>query len=250
MGFLQRILENRRVVEEMAAVSLRHSRDGRVTANLAGVFGLRVAWYVLPGIVMLPLMLGIGMDRWQYDTVVTWAHLVSTSVIVAWYTRAIGDDHRALFTDPVGERAVAGGIVAGIVLAATGASLWGRSLGGGVTIIALRFEPVVDIGVPALFIGAVVLTPLVQEAFFRGVVQTHAESSLSAGEAILVSGTAFGVLYALLFYIGGAVSMAVTMVFLSLQGCLLGYLYHRHGTIVVPAIAHGTVNLYAFVSCL
>ncbi len=100
-------------------------------------------------------------------------------------------------------------------------------------------------GVVAPFVGAVLLTPPAQEAFFGGVLQDHANTALSAPGAILVSGTAFALLYPLLFYIGTAFSMVLTAVFLFPQGCLLGYLYHRHGTIPAPALAHATVNVYA-----
>lgn len=230
----------------MVTVSLRESRGAGATSNLMSIAGLGAAWYVLPGVFVLPFMLIWGMERWQYDTVITWAHLVSTSIIVAWYIQIAGENFQPLFTDQLTGRMVAGGVTAGIVLAATGELLWGRSLGDSVTIIALRFTPVVDIGAPVLFIGAVVLTPLVQEAFFRGVLQDHAKTSLSAGGAILVSSTAFALLYALMFYTGNAVSMAVTILFLFLQGCLLGYLYQQYDTILVSTIAHFVLNLYAF----
>lgn len=246
MGLLQRIMENRTVVQEMTAVSLRQSRIDGTTSNLVGISGLGVAWYVLPGVLMLPFMLVWGMGRWQYDTVVTWSHLVSTFIIISWYMRIIGDDFRSLFSDRIEGRMIASGVATGIVLAASGELLWGTSIADGVTILALRFDPVSNIDSLVLFFGAVVLTPLVQETFFRGVVQDHAKTSLSAGGAILVSSTVFALLYGSLFYIGNAASMAVTMFFLLAQGSLLGYLYQRHNTILSPSIAHTIVNLYAF----
>lgn len=246
MGILQIIINNRTVVQEIAAVTIRRSRTAGVKSNLKGVGGLVVAWYVLPGVLMLPFMLVWGMGRWQYDTVVTWAHLVSTLIIIFWYMRISSEDIPSLFLNRIEGRMVASSVAAGVMLAALGESLWGRTIGNGVTFIALRFNPVLEGGALALFIGVVVLTPLVQEAFFRGIVQNHAKTSLSAGGAILVSGTAFALLYGSLFYIGNAASMALTMVFLFPQGCLLGYLYERHDTILTPAIAHAIVNLYAF----
>lgn len=246
MSVLQRIIENRTTLQEMIAVSLRQSRTDGPKSNLIGIGGLGFAWYILPGVLMLPGMLVWGMERWQYDTVVTWAHVLSTFIIVFWYRRIIGEDFRSLFANRIEGRMVASSVVAGIVLAAIGELLWGTSISDGVALIALRFDPAVDIGVFALLIGAVMLTPLVQEAFFRGVVQDHAKTSLSSGGSILVSGTAFALLYGSLFYIGNAASMAVTMLYLFPQGCLLGYLYQRHGTIITPAIAHTIVNLYAF----
>jgi membrane protease YdiL (CAAX protease family) len=246
VGFLQRIIENRTVLQEVMAVSLRRSRTAGATSNLMGIAGLGFAWYLLPGVLMLPGMLVWEMERWQYDTVVTWAHLVSTVIIVSWYIRITEENVRPLVANRIDGRMVASSVVTGVMLAAAGELLWGASVGEDVTIIALRFEPVVNVGVVALFIGAVVLTPLVQEAFFRGVVQDHAKTSLSAGGAILVSGTVFALLYGSLFYIGNPLPVAVTMVFLFPQGCLLGYLYQRHDTILTPAIAHTVVNLYAF----
>lgn len=244
----QRIIENRAVVREMAAVSLRQSRTAGVNPNLLGIAGLGVAWYVLPGVLLLPFMLVLGIERWQYDTLLTWAYLISTSTLVFWYVRIMGENVRSLLTDQPTGPTVASGVVAGIVLAASGEVLWGRGVTDGVRIIALRFDRSVAPGVLVLFVGAVVLTPPVQEAFFRGVLQDHANTALSATGAILVSGTAFALLYPLLFYVGNALSMVLTAVFLFPQGCLLGYLYHRHGTILAPALAHATVNLYAFSS--
>jgi membrane protease YdiL (CAAX protease family) len=246
MGFLQRLVDNQTIIHETMAVSLRRSRAAGPRSNLAGIAGLGAAWYVLPGVLMLPFMLVWGMERWQYDTVVTWAHLVSTVILIAWYLRITDAALREFLPKQIQWAEVASGVVTGTALAALSGLLWGVRLGDGVTIIALRFDPAVDIAVIALFVGAVVLTPLVQEAFFRGVLQDHAKNALSPGRAILVSGTAFALLYSLLFYIGNAASMAVTVVFLLPQGCLLGYLYQHHGTIVAPAIAQTIVNLYAF----
>jgi len=219
---------------------------GGAKSNLLGIAGLGVAWYILPGILMLPFMLVWGMERWQYDTVVTWAHLISTSILLSWYIRIIGENFQSFHANRIEGRMVASSVAAGIVLAAMGELLWGASIGAGVTIIPLRFDPVVDVGTLAVFIGAVVLTPLVQEAFFRGVLQDHAKTSLSASGAILVSSTAFALLYVTLFYYGNVASMAVTIGFLLPQGYLLGYLYQRHDTIITPTIAHAIVNLYAF----
>ncbi|PSP18265.1 hypothetical protein BRC62_03425 [Halobacteriales archaeon QH_10_67_13] len=230
----------------MLAVSLRQSRTAGVSPNLLGIAGVGVAWYVLPGVLLLPFMLVWGIERWQYDTLVTWAHLVSTSVLVSWYVGVMQENVRSPLTDRPTGPAVASGVAVGTVLAASGELLWGTGIAGDVRIIALRFDTSVAPGVLALFLGAVVLTPPVQEAFFRGVLQDHADAALSATGAILVSGTAFALLYPLLFYVGNALSMLVTAVFLFPQGCLLGYLYHRHETILTPALAHATVNLYAF----
>ncbi len=234
----------------MAVASVQQSRIAGPKSTLLGVAGLGFAWYMLPGVLMLPFMFIWGMERWQYDTIVTWAHVISASIIVTWYTRIIGRKFRSLLANPIGGRTVVSSVATGIVLAGVGELLWGASLVDGITVIALRFDPAVNFGTPVLFIGAVVLTPLVHEAFFRGVLQEHARTSLSAGGAILVSGTAFALLYASLFYIGGATSMVVTILFLFPQGCLFGYLYQHHNTILAPAIAHALVNLYAFSSLL
>jgi membrane protease YdiL (CAAX protease family) len=246
VSFLQRVIENRTTLQEMMAASVRQSRIDGPTSTLIGTGGLGFAWYFLPGVLMLPGMLLWDMERWQYDTVVTWAHILSTLIIVIWYMRVTGADFSSLFANRIKGRMVASSVATGVVFAAIGELLWGTRISDGMTIIALRFDPAVDVGVFALLIGAVVLTPLVQEAFFRGVIQEHAQTSLSACGAILVSGTAFALLYGTLFYIGNAASMAVTMVYLFPQGCLLGYLYQRYDTIIIPAIAHTIVNLYAF----
>lgn len=97
-----------------------------------------------------------------------------------------------------------------------------------------------------LFIGmAVVLAPLAEELFFRGMLFPALARRMSVWAAIVVS----AVLFALL-HVGtgataelGANALLAALIFP--LGVLLAWAYHRRGTLVVPILIHAIFNLMA-----
>jgi len=79
------------------------------------------------------------------------------------------------------------------------------------------------------------LAGVCEEFTFRGFLQTAINSRYSLGPALLVSSLAFG-----LFHFD---PQGVYIISAFLMGLLLGYIYHRWHSYVVPAVAHATLNL-------
>ncbi len=82
---------------------------------------------------------------------------------------------------------------------------------------------------------AMSLAGVCEEFTFRGFLQTAVNSKYSFGVALLVSSLVFGLFH---FDPQGVYSVSAFLL-----GLVLGYLYHRWQSYVVPAIAHATLNL-------
>jgi len=91
-------------------------------------------------------------------------------------------------------------------------------------------------GVGVLWVGAVVIAPLAEEAFFRGILQTTV-SKVIGGRwlAVFCSAIAFGA--------GHAVGQPQAVPALIVLGILLGAVYERTGSLVAPILLHGLFNL-------
>lgn len=105
-------------------------------------------------------------------------------------------------------------------------------------------------GAPRYFLYMVVVSVLFvgpgEELVFRGVVQGELRRAVSAPAAIGVASALFGAVH-VVAGTGSLVERGAYVLVALLLGCVLGYLYERRATLVVPAFAHGLYNavLYA-----
>lgn len=103
------------------------------------------------------------------------------------------------------------------------------------TIVALGGDGVGFSAVVALWLGAIVIAPLAEEAFFRGILQTFALNIFqSRRTAILLASLAFGLVH---FQQPQAIPALVAL------GVVLGYSYERSGSLLVPVVIHAIFNL-------
>ncbi len=86
---------------------------------------------------------------------------------------------------------------------------------------------------------AMSLAGVCEEFTFRGFLQTAVNSRYSLGVALFVSSLTFG-----LFHFD---PQGIYIISAFLLGLVLGYLYHRWQSYVVPAIAHTTLNLIVLI---
>ena len=102
---------------------------------------------------------------------------------------------------------------------------------------ALRTE---DLAPWVLWIGAVVIAPVAEECFFRGLLQTYLVKLLGRRwPAILLTGTLFGVIHA-----GGRDAPQPHVVpAMMVLGIMLGVLYARRGALIAPITVHALFNL-------
>ena len=103
------------------------------------------------------------------------------------------------------------------------------------TIEALH-DPAQPIGVVVMFwVGALVLAPVLEELFFRGLIQTYLGGILrSRWAAIGIASVAFGFVHS---FQPQAVLALILLAF------LMGYAYERSGSLVVPIAIHAMFNL-------
>jgi uncharacterized protein len=96
------------------------------------------------------------------------------------------------------------------------------------------------IGTAITIVYAIVIAPVGEELFFRGVLFR----SLRDRHGFWVGAMGSAVGFALIHYIpGSAVDAALLMIVMFFTGLALCFLYERRGTIVAPLAAHVTFNV-------
>ena len=99
------------------------------------------------------------------------------------------------------------------------------------------------IGTALTIVYAVVIAPVGEELFFRGVLFR----SLRDRHGFWVGAVGFGLIH---FIPGSAVDAALLMIVMFFTGVALCFLYERRGTIVAPLAAHITFNVIGIVLIL
>ncbi|GMU37939.1 MAG: CPBP family intramembrane metalloprotease [Phycisphaerae bacterium] len=90
-----------------------------------------------------------------------------------------------------------------------------------------------SVAVLTLWLGAVIVAPLCEEAFFRGIVQPALANWTSRGVAIAASAVIFGAAHPQLHAIPPLIVL----------GVVLGVLYERTRSVLIPAAVHALFNL-------
>jgi membrane protease YdiL (CAAX protease family) len=107
------------------------------------------------------------------------------------------------------------------------------------TIVALGGDGVSVLVVISLWLGAALIAPLAEEAFFRGILQTFFFNAFGHRRiAIVLSSLAFGLVH---FQQPQAIPALVVL------GFILGYAYERSGSLIVPVMIHAVFNLKTLV---
>jgi membrane protease YdiL (CAAX protease family) len=107
------------------------------------------------------------------------------------------------------------------------------------TIVALGGKGASIFVIIALWLGAAVIAPLAEEAFFRGILQTFFFNAFGGRRmAIVLSSLAFGLVH---FQQPQAIPALVVL------GFVLGYAYERSGSLIVPVMIHAVFNLKTLV---
>lgn len=86
------------------------------------------------------------------------------------------------------------------------------------------------------FINLCILAPLWEEIFFRGILLRRFTLKWSPQKSIIISSLLFGVIHL----------NPLTMIFAFCMGCLLGYLYLKTKSLLVPIILHSFANFFGF----
>ena len=101
-------------------------------------------------------------------------------------------------------------------------------------------EDLSAVGVAVTILYAVVIAPIGEELFFRGVLFRAIRDRHSFWKGAVGSGVAFGLIH---FIPDSAADSALLMLAMFFTGVALCYLYERRRTIVSPVVAHVTYNV-------
>lgn len=86
----------------------------------------------------------------------------------------------------------------------------------------------------------------IEELFFRNVVQKRLGVALNARATILATAVIFAAIHLPSYLASDPLAISVALAPLVALGALWGWLYHRSGTVVVPAVCHGVYNAAVF----
>lgn len=142
-------------------------------------------------------------------------------------------------------RAVAVGLGAGGVLVAVQRLLTAVAAEAGITVASADYATGTLAELAAVVATAVVLVPAAEELFYRNLLQKYLAETLPAAVAVGVTAVAFASAHTFNFLgqplpeIGAAVSV------ITVQGVLLGAVYHRTENLLVSISAHAVNNLVA-----
>ncbi|HEY7659965.1 MAG TPA: CPBP family intramembrane glutamic endopeptidase [Actinomycetota bacterium] len=102
-------------------------------------------------------------------------------------------------------------------------------------------------GVALTILYAIVIAPVGEELFFRGILFRSLRDRHGRAVGIGGSALAFGLIH---FIPGPAADAALLMLVMVFTGAALAYLYERRGTVVAPIAAHMTFNVIGLVLIL
>ena len=214
------------------------------------------------GLATLPIILALGdttvdgaIGRSEIIATIA-ADVVITGILVAWLARW-HKEWRAAMVFPeragVGRQLLFGAIAGAILAPAAGLVsvglqlLLGQVSGQDVVIpdqIALGLSPSAGV---LLVLLAVVVAPVSEEFFFRGVLFRTVRDRHGFWPAALASAIPFGLVHYVPAPAIDAILLQVTMVF---TGLGLAWIYNRRGTIVAPVVAHMVFNIVGVVTIL
>jgi membrane protease YdiL (CAAX protease family) len=100
------------------------------------------------------------------------------------------------------------------------------------------------IGVALTIVYAIVIAPIGEELFFRGVLFRSLRDRHGFWVGAVGSAIGFGLIH---FIPGSAIDAALLMIVMFFTGIALCFLYERRGTIVAPLAAHVTFNVIGIV---
>lgn len=185
------------------------------------------------------------------------ADIVITGVLLFWLARWHGEWREAMVLPPARERiwphllfgAVAGLILVPAVGLASGAiEAIVREIVGRQVVVPEQVAPGLSpLAAGFLVLLAVVIAPISEELFFRGLLFRTVRDRHGFWPAALASGLPFGLVHYVPSPAIDNLVLQLTMVF---TGIGLAWIYERRGSVVAPMAAHMAFNVVGLVSIL
>jgi uncharacterized protein len=225
-------------------------REGATWSWLEAV-GVYVVAFLIAGMLSVPVLNAFEEDSDLANmTATVVAAVVIIGILVGWltmYHRGWVGVMRLPDTGRWGAEIVAG------VLFGVGLYIVAVVFVGGILLILLNAlsgdqvqapeqvpEGLSRVGIVVTSLYAIVIAPLGEELFFRGILFRTLRDRHGLRIAVLGSAVAFGLIH---FIPGDAVDTMLLMLVMAFTGGALAYIYERRGTIVAPLVAHMTFNV-------
>ncbi len=209
--------------------------------------GLFLSVWIASLLVTAPVALFFGESAVQNPAVTGLLSVAATGIAISTYIFTFENGFSYLdFAPPSTQKALLG-IGCGILLIAVQIiltqifSLIGVSVS---TSTAPESGTVTYYTFAALAIFAV---PLVEEMFYRNIIQKHLQKTFGAATSILIAAIIFAATHSANFIGLSTATIIGTGAVVTIQGIILGYSFYRTDNITVPVLAHLINNAVAFV---
>ncbi|HET9250181.1 MAG TPA: CPBP family intramembrane glutamic endopeptidase [Actinomycetota bacterium] len=218
-------------------------------------FGVYLLAFLLAGLATLPLIQVMEPDTDLTNIVLTVvAAIVILGVLLLWlqvkhagWLRVMGLPQRGAWRKEIGAGVlfglglypvmviVVGGLLTVLLQAISGEHVEAPEQVG---------EHLPAIGTAITIVYAIVIAPIGEELFFRGVLFRSLRDRHGFWVGALGSSVGFGLIH---FIPGSAIDAALLMIVMFFTGLALCFIYERRGTIVVPIATHVTFNVIGIV---
>lgn len=221
-------------------------------AGTGVAFGLAIAGIILSVLVSFPALLFEASPLPQFVAAVVLSEL-GFAIVAAGFLAITGLGWRYLdLALPSGRVLLAWGVGGALALLLLRQAVLTLVLLFDVPIAGNSITEFPGLALPTILLVLVPLSVLVigpaEELLFRGVIQKYLYGSFSRRGAIAVSSLAFAAVHAPTAYVAtpdpAAVLVTLASIFLISFG--LGWLYARTDSLVVPIVAHGLYDAFAF----
>jgi membrane protease YdiL (CAAX protease family) len=222
----------------------------KATWNVWEAVAVYVVAILLGGVATLPILNAIDDEDLANVTSTAVAALVIVGVLVAWLSNSHPTWRRVLGFPGRGGwwREVRSSVAFGLVLYP--GMVFGVGLLVTLLLSAISGEraqapeqvpaDLTTVGAIVTGLYAVVIAPIHEELFFRGVLFRGVRDRYGLGSGLIASGLGF----ALIHYIDGPWQDALLLMGVMLfNGIALAWWYERRGTIVAPVVAHMVFNV-------
>ena len=227
---------------------LRQTATQNRQRNLIGASVLLFGYFFVPGIVLLPILLIAGSAVSESPLILRYGGTVGGFLVGYGYVRATGIEGKfASYDTDLVELVV---VVPATVSFVSVLRLWTNEPYNGLSVELLSsLEPGAPFTLVALSL-LLLVKPVVQELFFRGVMLTHLDCSLGPVGAILSSAGIYAAYLTFTQAPSNILENTELFAVLAVQGLMFGYVYQRTEDLLLVATAHVLIDLVIVVCVL
>jgi membrane protease YdiL (CAAX protease family) len=242
MSILQSIVTNFSSSKKYIQYIIQTSATENIRWNLRGYGILIFSYFLLPGFVSLPFLFVVREGHLEYDILLQYSVVVSGVLISYWYLRTTKryDGFVSLGPQKIKNLILTLTILSLVVLLRTIAMAPYNGIGLDIVSKAIDSSTVILFGV----IGLVIIKPVAEELFFRGVLQNHLRLSLTPSVSITVASVTNVIFIIIPLHHGGLSHSIILFAILLFQYVLLGYLHDTSGSLIYNILTHVLIQIF------